>query len=341
MESLDLEVLRTARHWRQQGHAAQLFTVARTWGSAPRGPGAMVAIRDDGRVVGSVSGGCVEDDLIERVRQDGAALARPELLEYGLTREQAERFGLPCGGSLVLVREALPHAGWLDTVLEATAAQGRIRRQLDLRDGTVCCRALPDAGGALPRPQLEQDRFTVCYGPRWRLLMIGAGQLSQVLARMALMLDYDVLVCDPREEYAAGWEVAGSRLLSGMPDDVVLAMQADAHTAIVALTHDPRLDDMALLEALASPAFYVGALGSHANSRRRRERLALFDLDAAQIARLHAPIGLPIDSHTPAEIAVSILAQMTAVRNAADRTSSAAAPDAGDHRSLPGQDATR
>jgi len=316
MESLDLEVLRTACDWRRQGHQVHLFTVARTWGSAPRSPGAMLAIRDDGRVVGSVSGGCVEDDLIERVRQEGATSVRPAVLEYGTTREQAARFGLPCGGTLVLVRESLPGSGWLDEVLEVTAAQGRIRRQLDLASGLSRCTRLGHADGALPGPVLAQPDFTVCYGPRWRLLIIGAGQLSQALARMAMMLDYEVLVCDPREEYAAGWHIAGTRLVAGMPDDVVLEMKPDSHTAIVALTHDPKLDDMALLEALTSSAFYVGALGSRASSQRRRERLALFDLGAAQIARLHAPIGLPIDSHRPAEIAVSILAQMTAVRNA-------------------------
>jgi len=164
--------------------------------------------------------------------------------------------------------------------------------------------------------------------PRWRLLMIGAGQLSRVLAHMAAALDYHVMVCDPREEYHQTWDVPGAPWLPGMPDDVVLSIQPDAHTAIVALTHDPKLDDMALMEALKSPAFYVGALGSRANTAKRRERLALFDLDAAQIARLHGPIGLHIGSRVPAEIAVSILAEITSVKNGVSLTQKKQTPHA-------------
>ncbi|WP_051516809.1 XdhC family protein [Herbaspirillum sp. RV1423] len=315
MESMDLQVLRTVRAWCAEGYAARLFTVAQTWGSAPRPPGAMVAVRSDGMVAGSVSGGCVEDDLIERVRRDGAAAVAPSMVSYGVTRENAARFGLPCGGTLQLVQESVSDPGWLEEVLAAIEAHGRVCRRLDMDTGAVAIQGVAD-GLDMRRPQLDDDAFTTWYGPRWRLLMIGAGQLSQVLAGMALALDYEVLVCDPREEYADGWQIAGARRLAGMPDDVVAEIRPDPHTAIVALTHDPKLDDMALLEALKSPAFYVGALGSKRNSERRRERLAMFDLGPGQIARLHAPIGMAIGSRLPAEIAVSVLAEMTAVKNA-------------------------
>jgi xanthine dehydrogenase accessory factor len=152
------------------------------------------------------------------------------------------------------------------------------------------------------------------HGPLWRLLLIGAGQLSRYLAEMARTLDYRVTVCDPRDEYVFGWDVPGVDLVRTMPDDTVVAMELDSRCAVVALTHDPKLDDLALMEALKSPAFYVGALGSRANNEKRRHRLADFDLSEVEIARLFGPVGLPIGSKTPPEIAVSILAEMTAVR---------------------------
>ena len=318
MESLDLHVLRSARDWFAAGHAVTLITVVETWGSAPRPPGALLAIRDDGIVAGSVSGGCVEDDLIARVRQ-GQRTAAPGLLTYGVGKEEAARFGLPCGGTLRLVQEPLIDIGWLDRLLARTGRHERVLRTLDLASGNV---TLGEDADPADETTLSFDgvRLSTWFGPRWRLLIIGAGQLSRVLAQMAAALDYQVMVCDPREEYNRTWDLPDAQWLPGMPDDAVLSIEADAHTAIVALTHDPKLDDMALLEALKSPAFYVGALGSRANNAKRRERLALFDLDAAQIARLHGPIGLHIGSRVPAEIAVSILAEITAVKNGVSLT---------------------
>ena len=318
MESLDLHVLRSARDWFAAGHAVTLITVVETWGSAPRPPGALLAIRDDGIVAGSVSGGCVEDDLIARVRQ-GQRTAAPGLLTYGVGKEEAARFGLPCGGTLRLVQEPLIDIGWLDRLLARTGRHERVLRTLDLASGKV---TLGEDADPADETALSFDgvRLSTWFGPRWRLLIIGAGQLSRVLAQMAAALDYQVMVCDPREEYNRTWDLPDAQWLPGMPDDAVLSIEPDAHTAIVALTHDPKLDDMALLEALKSPAFYVGALGSRANNAKRRERLALFDLDAAQIARLHGPIGLHIGSRVPAEIAVSILAEITAVKNGVSLT---------------------
>ena len=168
------------------------------------------------------------------------------------------------------------------------------------------------------RQQISATALTTIHGPRWRLLIIGAGQLSRFLAQIAIGMDYRVTVCDPREEYRDGWQVEGVEgveLVHAMPDDQVIAMQLDGRSAVVALTHDPKLDDMALMEALRSDAFYVGAIGSRANNAKRRERLLAFDLTAAQIARLHGPIGLYIGSKTPSEIAISILAELTAVKN--------------------------
>jgi len=310
MDSLDLQVLRQARDWRHDGQGVWLVTVVETWGSAPRPPGALLALRDDGLVVGSVSGGCVEDDLIERVRT-GERVDHPSEIRYGVSKEEAARFGLPCGGTLRLVQEPLRDAGWIDELIERTARHELVARRLVLASGETSLESARRGesfafDGAVMR---------AVFGPRWRLLIVGAGQLSRALAEMALALDFEVICCDPREEFHLTWDVPGTQFAKGMPDDVALELQLDPHSAVVALTHDPKLDDMVLLEALKSPAFYVGALGSRANTAKRKERLAMFDLSAQEIARLHGPVGLDIGSRTPAEIAVSILAELVAVKN--------------------------
>src|SRR4051794_37763833 len=310
MDSLDLQVLVQARDWREQGHAVWLVTVIETWGSAPRPPGALLAMREDGLVVGSVSGGCVEDDLIDRVRK-GERVATPSLVAYGVSKEEAARFGLPCGGNLRLVQEPLGDTAWIDEVLERTERHELVARTVDLATGQV--RVEPASRGE--GFAFDGKTMRALYGPRWRMLVIGAGQLSRALAQMALGLDFEVIVCDPREEYHLTWDVPGTTFSTAMPDDLAVELQLDPHTAVVAVTHDPKLDDLVLLEALKSPAFYVGALGSRGNTAKRKDRLALFDLSAAEIARLHGPIGLDIGSRTPAEIAVSILAEIVAVKN--------------------------
>jgi xanthine dehydrogenase accessory factor len=310
MDSLDLQVLVQARDWRREGHAVWLVTVIETWGSAPRPPGALLAMRDDGQVAGSVSGGCVEDDLIDRLRH-GERVATPSLIAYGVTKEEAARFGLPCGGNLRLVQEPLRSIVWIDELLARTARHELVARRLDLASGAVSV----EAASRGEKFEFDGKQLRALYGPRWRLLIIGAGQLSRVLARMALALDFEVICCDPREEYHLTWDVPGATFSKAMPDDLVLELQLDAHCAVAALTHDPKLDDLVLLEALKSPAFYIGALGSRGNTAKRKERLALFDLTPAEIARLHGPIGLDLGSKTPAEIAVSILAEIVAVKN--------------------------
>lgn len=310
MDSLDLQVLKQARDWQRSGHAVWLVTVIETWGSAPRPPGALLAMRGDGLVVGSVSGGCVEDDLIDRVR-NGERVSTPSLVTYGVTKDEAARFGLPCGGNLRLVQEPLADGAWIDEVLQRTAAHQLVARRLDMKTGHISIE--PATRGEVF--EYDGKSLRALFGPRWRLLIIGAGQLSRVLAPMALALDFEVICCDPREAYHLTWNVDGTTFSKHMPDDLVIELQLDPHSAVVAVTHDPKLDDMALLEALKSPAFYVGALGSRSNTATRRERLALFDLSAEEIDRLHGPIGLHLGSRTPAEIAVSILAEVIAVRN--------------------------
>jgi len=323
MDSVDLSVLKILREWQAGDQPMWLVTVVETFGSSPRPPGAMFALRGDGQAVGSVSGGCIEDDLVLRAKRGELPVDRCEVLTFGVTREEARRFRLPCGGVIrvvvepvhiretVQIREAAQKRDWVEQVLQLVQAHRLVRRTLHFDSLQV---ELDDARRS---DNLSCDGTTLVtvHGPRWRLLIIGAGQTSAYLARMAQALDYQVFVCDPRAEMRATWDVPDTALSGEMPDDAVLALQADNSTAIIALTHDPKLDDMALLEALKSPAFYVGALGSRANNAKRRERLALFDLTAGEIARLHGPVGLHIGSRTPPEIAVSILAHLIQVRN--------------------------
>jgi xanthine dehydrogenase accessory factor len=312
VDSVDLQVLKSAREWLQSGHRVVMATIVNTWGSAPRPIGSLTAIRDDGMVAGSVSGGCVEDDMIARVRAREIAYDKPATTRYGVTEEQAQARGLPCGGTLELVLEPLTAHSGVDELLTRVERHELVVRRLDMESG----RSDIQPGKWSDKLAFDGKTLLSVHGPHWRLLIVGAGQLSRYLAQMAQALDYHVTVCDPREEYADTWDVPGAELTRGMPDDVVIGMNLDAHSAVVTLTHDPKLDDMALLEALKSPAFYVGAIGSSKNNAARRERLAEFDLSQEEIARLHGPVGLNIGSKTPPEIAIAILGQMIAVKNA-------------------------
>ena len=311
MDSVDLQVLKSASDWVKSGRRVVMATVIKTWGSAPRPIAALTAIRDDGMVAGSVSGGCIEDDMILQVRDRTLVQDRPATTRYGVSAEEAKRFGLPCGGTLELVLEPLTKESGLEELLQRVERHELVMRRLDMKTGKVTL------GPARSTDLLAFDGATLAtvHGPRWRLLVIGAGQLSTFLAQMAQGLDYQVTICDPREEYAEGWNVAGVELKRGMPDEVVSEMNLDGHSAVVTLTHDPKLDDMALLEALKSPAFYIGAIGSKKNNDARRRRLADFDLSQKEITRLHGPVGLKLGAKSPPEIAIAILAEMTAIRN--------------------------
>ncbi|MEO8142927.1 MAG: XdhC family protein, partial [Betaproteobacteria bacterium] len=320
MDSVDIEVLRSAEAWRKAGHRVTFGTIVRTWGSAPRPVGALVVIRDDGQVVGSVSGGCVEDDLIDKVRAGNVAKDRPQLITYGVTNEEATRWGLPCGGTLELVMEPVTDKSAFGELLETISRQQLVSRRLEMDSGRVTM----NSGTWQDVLEFDGKVLTTVHGPRWRLVLIGAGQLTRYLAEMAHMLDYHVLVIDPRAEYADGWDLKNVQLDRGMPDDVIAAANLDGHSAVVALTHDAKIDDLALMEALKSAAFYVGAIGSKKNNDTRRLRLREFDLSEGEIARLRGPVGLYIGSKTPPEIAVAILAEMTAVRHGVSEPSWAA-----------------
>lgn len=317
MENLDVLVLRKLCAWRREGKKALLATVIRTWGSSPRPLGSVMALCEDGAVVGSVSGGCIEDDLIYRYTggSENAVLLNggpPSLVRYGVTAEEAYRFGLPCGGTLEILLEFNPDARSLDELVAALEQGQLMQRAVQLDNGIVQQQPIDQ-----PLPlSIDDKTLKNTFGPEFRMLLIGAGQLTEYVATMALFSGFAVTVCDPRIEYRNGWSVQGVTVLSEMPDDVITAFRPDRRSCIIALTHDPKLDDLALMEALLSDAFYVGAIGSRRNNHIRRQRLQEhFGITQQQLARLRGPIGVYIGSKSPAEIAVSVMAEVIAVKN--------------------------
>ncbi len=317
MDNLDLTVLRALRDWRVAGQPALLATVVRTWGSSPRPVGSIMALAGTGAVVGSVSGGCIEDDLIARYTHPGALDAigpggPPVFAKYGVTADEAHRFGLPCGGTLEVLLEFDPDAERLVELVEALDQGRLIRRSVRLADG-LATQTPADAPAALG---VSETELVNTFGPGYRMLLIGAGQLGEYLATMALFCGFTVTVCDPREEYRGAWSVKGATVDAGMPDDVVAAFRPDRRSCVLALTHDPKLDDLALLEAIKTEAFYVGAIGSRRNNALRHQRMIEhFDQTEDSLKTLRGPIGIYIGSKTPPEIAVSIMAEVLAVKN--------------------------
>jgi len=317
MESIDTAVLRALCDWRAQGARAALATVVHTWGSSPRPVGAMMALREDGRSVGSVSGGCIEDDLIHQYTHAfgaGNMQAQPptRLVRYGVQADDAHRFGLPCGGTLEILLEFNPDADTLAALVARLDAGQLVRREVRRDSGqvTLTCADVPDA------LHLDAQCLISTLGPGYRMLLIGAGAISDYLCTMALFNGFTVTVCDPRLHGESFGSIAGVNVVTDMPDDAVTAFAPDARACVIALTHDPKLDDLALLEAIHSPAFYVGAIGSRRNNALRRQRMIEhFGETEDSLKPLRGPIGIYIASKTPAEIAVSVMAEVLAVKN--------------------------
>ena len=324
MENADQQVIKQLTTWVEAGQMSWLCTVVKTWGSSPRPVGSLLCCNDEGHIAGSLSGGCIEEDLLDQLQQGTLAKKTPEVLIYGATAEESDRLGLPCGGQLHVViepfseRRSLPQ---LQHIVERLQARECVERKVDIATGDMTIddkerfRHLQFIGD-FNNTDIANDKFMVqTYGPRYQLFLIGAGQVSMYLAEMAQALDYHVVVCDPRAHMIEQWTIEGVQLVNDMPDDAVRNFANDSFTAIIALTHDPRIDDMGLMEALKTDAFFIGAMGSTRTSVKRRERLLQLDLSKDEIDRLHAPVGLSIGSKTPAEISIAILAQLTALRS--------------------------
>ncbi|MFT5210925.1 MAG: xanthine dehydrogenase accessory factor [Flavobacterium sp.] len=322
MLNADHQVLSQLTKWVESGDMCWLCTVVKTWGSSPRPIGSLFCCNEEGLIAGSLSGGCIEEDLLEKLQSGQLGLKKPEVLIYGENQEESDRFGLPCGGQLQIIIEPFCDKTQLPKItqlVERIAQRLCAERALDISTGefTVADKdrfRRMEVKGDLDDQDTERFIYQT-YGPRHQLFLIGAGQVSIYLAQMAQALDYQIVVCDPRENMIAQWPVEGVQLLSLMPDDAVREYANDAFSAIIALTHDPRIDDMGLMEALKSKAFFIGAMGSTRTSEKRRERLLQLDLTEKEISRLHGPVGLSIGSKTPAEIAIAILAQLTSLRH--------------------------
>jgi len=307
----DIEVLEGALAWLQSDHQVALATVIKTWGSSPRPPGSLLAMNDTGQFVGSVSGGCVEESLLARYCSGELAGQTPTVVDFGVNRQEASRMGLPCGGRLEVLVEQLSGPESVAPLLARLRDGELVARRVNLASGEVDLQQ--GVGGT--EFQLSETAVVKTFGSVWQLLLIGDGQLARHLASMALHLDYRVIICDPREGFAPLEPLAGVQYNGLMPDDAVQGLSDQARTAIVTLAHDPRQDDLGLSAALESQAFYIGALGSTRSAQARRKRLVSLGYSAQQIERIHGPAGLHIGSKRPAEIALSILAQITAIRN--------------------------
>jgi xanthine dehydrogenase accessory factor len=293
-----------------------LFTVAATWGASPRPPGSLLLLDADGRETGSVSGGCVEADLLRRVRDgefDAAPL--PRLISYGVDSDEALRFGIPCGGRLDLLVERIEDPAPWRLLEERVIARASLRRRLCLTTGEASLHLAASTGADDAIFHFDGSTAERTFGPCLRLVVIGAVHITRHLVPMARALGYRVIVCDPRRERLAELAGLGAELDPRMPDDCVRDLADDPRSAVVTLTHDPKLDEMALMEALGGEAFYVGALGSQRTQAARRQRLEDLGVTPAQALRLRGPVGLPLGGRRPAEIAVSIAAELVAVRH--------------------------
>lgn len=311
IDNSDTEVITQAIEWLDAGSSVELITVAKTFGSSPRPPGSLAAVREDGYLVGSVSGGCIEKQLAIRIDDKN----RARTFAHEISDDEARKFGLPCGGKIELIFEALKDSSELKSIVASIDARKRISRTITLDTGAVSIEQVDRSA------DFHYDGRTLrkVFGPGWRMLLIGAGQLSRFVAQFAQALDYEVIVCEPRAEFAGAWNVDNCNLTTLLPDEAVLKYATDHHSIVLALTHDPNLDDSALIEALPSNAFYVGALGSKANNDRRKKRMTDIGVESSAVNRLHGPVGLNIGSRSAAEIAIAIVAEVIQLRNSYER----------------------
>ncbi|WP_104203329.1 XdhC family protein [Billgrantia saliphila] len=329
MQHLDLEVIESGIRWSRAGETVWLCTVLATYGSSPRAPGSLLVARRDGRCAGSLSGGCVEEDFLSRL-QAGDFQAPLQVVRYGESSDDQQRLKLPCGGILEVLIERWPATPdtWqhLAALQEALHGQQRLIREVDLTTGEVDLQtddppASVGSDKGRPRVERENERVRIRIGPSLRLVVAGVSPASVACAEFARILGFEVVVCDPRKEEIEAFSVAGVELRPVLPSMYLADVGCHASTAVVALTHDPRIDDLAMIEAVRTPAFYIGAMGSRQTSAARAERLLRSGgLSREEIARIHMPIGLDIGSKTPAEIALAVMADIVRIYHGKPRS---------------------
>lgn len=307
--------------WLAHGLSCWLCTVVKTWGSAPVPKGSLMIFSPDSGIVGSLSGGCIEEDLLRQM-SDGSLLAlsermnRPMMVVYGRTEEEQTRFSLPCGGQLhILVEYITPSTEYLrhfSLLNDALSGRIAIARRVSLADGSVETIADHVTTGIT----LTDDAMEQGFYPEFQMLLVGAGEISRCVAELAKLVDFRVFVWDFREAFIKAWQVENVDLIEQPVEKEIKERFSDKYNAIITLAHDPRLDDIVLMDALRTGAFYIGALGSEKTTKSRRERLKSLLEDENDLRKLHAPVGIEIGSKTPYEIAISILAEVIAVRAA-------------------------
>lgn len=338
MNGSNWHVLQQLLHWLEQGLEPWLATVLETYGSSPRPVGSLMMYHPEKGIVGSLSGGCIEQELLQQLaNHQHPESALPEVIRYGGSSEEQQRLQLPCGGHLDVLLEkiSLAHQHHFQRLVNSLQQRVHIGRQIQLSDvhGARAGHRSSDGGHksssdgvrsrsngelsiieaqSLPDTDIQRTPNTVVHAlrPHDKLLIVGAGEVARCVAEIARNLEFDITLCDFRDEFLQGWQADGVTVIKGMPDDLIAESFRDSHCAIIALAHDPRIDDMAMLEALNSQAFYVGAMGSVATSEKRRARLLELGISQTSLDKLHAPIGLDIGSKTPYEIALSIMADV-------------------------------
>jgi xanthine dehydrogenase accessory factor len=324
----DQEIIATALDWARSGKRVALATVIATWGSSPRATGSRLVVDQDGRFIGSVSGGCVEGEILATA-EEVIASGRPALREFGVSNEKAWSVGLACGGAIRIFVERIEECDFLQSLLEDASA-GRDAATIVALDNGERIRfrtdSAPEAWDDLTRHAIamatEKGDDALVETPRglffielWRaplrLAIVGAVHIAQALAPIATLAGYQATLIDPRRAFADAARFPGVKLLAAWPDEALPDYRLDSRTALVALSHEPRIDDPALIAALHSPAFYIGALGSRGSAEKRRARLRAQGVSDEALARIHGPIGLAIGAATPAEIAIAIAAELT------------------------------
>ena len=316
MQHLDLQVVRQALQWSCSGQRVWLCTVLATYGSAPRAPGSLLAVNDAGQWVGSLSGGCVEEDFLERVAR-GEFPEPVVIVRYGDGSDPRSNIRLPCGGVLEVLVENLAAGCEVQAHLRelqgALQGQRRLLREVSLPHGL---RRLASDAAHGPRVEREGGCVRIRVGAAQRLLLAGYSSVAHFCAEFGKGMGFEVILCDPRDEVLEGVVLDGIEVRRELSSVFIANGGCHADTAVVALTHDPKIDDLAMLEAVHTDAFYIGVMGSRATSDKRRERLhRIGGLGDDELARIHAPIGLNLGSKTPAEIALAVLADILRMRN--------------------------
>ncbi|MHA7117195.1 XdhC family protein [Pseudomonas promysalinigenes] len=316
MQHLDLQVISQALQWSLSGQRVWLCTVLATYGSAPRAPGSLLAVNQSGQWLGSLSGGCVEEDFLERVGQ-GEFPEPVAIVRYGDGSDRRSSIRLPCGGVLEVLVENLAAdcdvQAHLRELQGALRGQRRLLREVRLPQGQLQLFDDRDQG---PRVERQGNQVRLRVGAAQRLLLAGYSSVAHFCAEFGKSLGFEVILCEPREEVLEGVLLEGIEVRRELPSEFIVNGGCHADTAVVALTHDPKIDDLAMLEAVRTEAFYIGVMGSMTTSEKRRERLhRIGGLSDEQMARIHAPIGLNLGSKTPAEIALAVLADILRLRN--------------------------